>query len=229
MLINATPQTCMQDWQTIATHVDDILREFHSIAEENFGMPVKFFRITDGLNATNKPDWDCVQARNALQVSRLTDAFKAKLLQDKTYQRIKEMRDSQLEYTLSEKEFIADTSRLLNLYVREILNNRKLITRYDAELIANITECSKQTIKLTQNHITRTEELVRCVLLNDDLFRLIRGYHHLVLEDPTSTFAYLNALRAAKATNTSIRPDPKIILLHAIEKLANMIDSLTGI
>jgi hypothetical protein len=63
-------------------------------------------------------------------------------------------------------------------------------------------------MKFTQNHITRTEELVRSVLLNDDLFRLVRGYAQLVLVDiienpnsredyAASTFAYLNAIRAA--------------------------------
>ena len=63
-----------------------------------------------------------------------------------------------------------------------------------------------QTVKFTQNQLTRIEELIRCVLLNDDLFRLIRAYYHLVLEDVSaeSSFDYLNALRVAKAMNTII-------------------------
>jgi hypothetical protein len=39
----------MQDWQAIATHVDDILREFRSIAADNFGLTITFFRITDSF------------------------------------------------------------------------------------------------------------------------------------------------------------------------------------
>ena len=74
----------MQEWQAAATHVDDILREFRSIAIDNFGLTIRFFRITEN----NKHDWDYVQARNAQQVDRLTDAFKEKLLSDETYQRI---------------------------------------------------------------------------------------------------------------------------------------------
>jgi len=186
----------MQDWQAIATHVDDILREFRSIAADNFGLTITFFRITDKLDASNKPDWDYVQARNAQQVGRLTEAFKAKLLSNEIYQKI----SNNVEM---DKELIADTSRLLNLYVREIVNNRKHITHYDAELI---TECNQETVKFTQNQLTRIEELIRCVLLNDDLFRLIRGYYHLVHEDVSaeSSFDYLNALRVAKAMNTII-------------------------
>ena len=186
----------MQDWQAAATHVDDILREFRSIAIDNFGLTITFFRMTDKLDASNKPDWDYVQARNAQQVDRLTDAFKEKLLSNETYQRISN--NEELDECL-----IADTSRLLKLYVGEIVNNRKPITHYDAELIK---ECKQGTVKLTQNQLTRIEELIRCVLLNDDLFRLIRGYYHLVLKDVSaeSSFDYLNALRVAKAMNTII-------------------------
>ena len=179
----------MQDWQAVSTHVDDILREFRSI--DNFRLTITFFRMTDKLDASNKPDWDYVQARNAQQVDRLTEAFKAKLLSNETYQRISN--NEELDECL-----ITDTSRLLKLYVGEIVNNRKPITHYDAELIK---ECKQGTVKFTQNQLTRIEELIRCVLLNDDLFRLIRSYYPLVLEDVSAEFSleYLNAIRVTRA------------------------------
>jgi hypothetical protein len=167
-------------------------------------------RLTDKLDMSNKHDWDHVQMQNIKGVNILKDAFEESLLQDNPYHRIRKMRDSQLEYVVADKAFLTETLDRLNLYVREIVNNHKPLTRYDDALIREIGDCIECdiTMKFTQNHITRTEELVRSVLLNDDLFRLIRGYFRLVLVDiienpnshedyAASTFAYLNAIRAA--------------------------------
>ena len=170
----------MQEWQAAATHIDDILREFRSIAIDNFGLTIRFFRITEN----NKHDWDYVQARNAQQVGRLTDAYKAKLLSNVTYHRI-------INGEKLDKDLIADTSRLLNRY------ESKHITRYDIQLIK---ECNQGNVNLTQNQLTRIKELIECVLLNDDLFRLIRSYYPLVLEDVSAEFSleYLNAIRVTR-------------------------------
>jgi hypothetical protein len=204
----------MQDWPAVAANIDEIHREFRDFAKHAFGLNLVFFRFTDKLGPGNKKEWDIMQKNNAEDVDRLKRAFQNRLLWDRTYQHIKTMRNQQLEFTVSDHDFLTSTLMGLNLYVRELVNNRKKIARYDDRLIRQVKRCvmCNEKMTFTQNHIIRIEELIRCVLLNDKLFRLVRGYYHVVLADiienpnghedyAASTAAFLKTLRAAAATN----------------------------